>query len=122
METQKNNELIASFMGLQESERLCKNSPTYVGDDIVKAGLPFIGGIMGNCMNDLPFNSSWDWLMPVVERIESIDFVVAIRTNTVSICNNSGNDLYFQNSVCETKIKSLYEAIIKFINWHNKTH
>ena len=115
--------LIASFMGLKQSDRLYKDHFTYVGDDIIKAGLPFSNGIMGNCMDNLPFSSDWNWLMAVADKIESLNFEVAIRGITVTIYSTTDKNPYFQpHSVCSTKIESTYKAIVEFINWYNKTN
>ena len=75
---------------------------------------------------ELSYNASWDWLMPVVEKIECTKtddednsdsfFNVMIE---VFECNINGRDI----CICEngnTKIEATYRAVVKFINQINK--
>ncbi len=110
----ENNKLIAEFMG-------CKQ----VDDSYEIDCLPFAGHINSNGYG-LHYNSSWDWLMPVVEKIENIEisefkpFAVNIEcaectikdyrgmTDSVSYCENS------------TKIEATWLAVVEFIKWYNQ--
>ena len=89
------------------------------------------------------YNSSWDWLMPVVEKVESLEL------GDITIHSAKyGDDIYFNcsveieiiSSVCnihlygdmrvykdliyihdeDTKIKATYKAVIEFIKWYNE--
>ena len=84
----------------------------------------------------LQYHTSWDWLMPVVEKIEKIHddfhgyFGVHIYSNS---CTIQGTNLrtdpenfhpaYMSdpNLICETKIESTWYNILQFIQWYNKT-
>jgi len=58
----------------------------------------------------LKYHTSWDWLMPVVEKINSLSY------------NDSNNK--FQPTVerfLENDIDSIWRQIIIFITWYNKT-
>ena len=68
---------------------------------------------------ELKYHSSWDWLMPVVEKIETIDFVVIIKHGECVVVNNSGNTPKFIQQVSTTKIESTWLACVKFIKWDN---
>ena len=103
--------LIASFMGLEQSDRLYKDHFTYVGDDIVKSGLPF-NSIMGNCMDHLPFSSDWNWLMTVVEKIFELEDI------NHDECENLIGEITF--SLVDVDIKDTYNAVVEFINWYNE--
>jgi|TARA_R110001606_G_scaffold3111_1_gene13461 hypothetical protein len=56
-----NNKLIAEFMGLSIKEGVCYYTDA---DDMFPMGIeveePY-----------LPYHTSWDWLMPVIEKIEN---------------------------------------------------
>ncbi len=77
-----------------------------------------------NDFKDLKFHSSWDWLMPVVEKIESlsknpcIQWWATIYANTCSIADED------ENVICDvpanTKIEATWKAVIDFITWHNQ--
>ena len=82
-------------------------------------------------INDLKYHSSWDWLMPVVEKIESIKddyhgkFQVFINSNqcviqSINIFKKRKNDYYFNEYTLGSKIESTYMAVVKFIEWYNK--
>ncbi len=120
------NRLIAEFMG---AEKLDENSFTYNRED----------KFIGNCcsVDDLEYHSSWDWLMPVVEKIESLDggehgnFGVHITSNS---CNIQGSNLWKTlqgkstfpvymsdpNAILDTKIESTWYNVVEFIKWYNK--
>jgi hypothetical protein len=82
--------------------------------------------------NDLEYHISWDWLMPVVEKIESIHdefhgyFGVHISSNS---CTIQGTKLrtdpenfhaaYFDNVTHDTKIAATHLAVIQFIQFYN---
>lgn len=80
------------------------------------------------------YDSSWDWLIPVVEKIESIHddhhgyFGVHISSNGCSI---QGTNLhlaidklseygavYFSDYVLDSKLESTYRAVVEFIKWY----
>ena len=58
----KNNRLIAEFIGMQE---------TKIGWYDAEENLP-LGYTTDNTFDELLFNKSWDWLMPVVDKIEDM--------------------------------------------------
>ena len=90
--TTENNKLIAEFMGGYETEEF---------ED---------------------YHSDWNWLMEVVDKIESMDFVLNIRQGHVSIVNNSGKTPFYTGSdiVEKSKIESVYNTCVEFIKWYNK--
>jgi hypothetical protein len=75
----------------------------------------------------LLFNSSWDWLMPVVEKIESefcssnIHYYSAGMMKQEYVVEFLGYNIDYDNSQYDkSKIKAVYKAVIKFIKWYNK--
>ena len=68
--------------------------------------------------NELKYHESWDWLMPVVERIESLGNKVSISEaycdiyshRCISFCDIGGGDY--------TKLSATYEAVLQFIKFH----
>lgn len=67
------------------------------------------------------WHCSWDWLMPVVEKIESMGHVVEIVTHKTEIYEKDKypNSSYVMMAPGD-KINSTYFAIIEFINRHTK--
>jgi hypothetical protein len=64
------------------------------------------------------YHDSWDWLMPVVEKIESMGFDVNILSNGTQIIDYS-NNIEIANNVADIsfdrKIEHTYDSVIKFI-------
>lgn len=119
METTENNKLIAEFMGL-ETTLTHKGTKEYYQREY-NSGTWYEE-------HELRYQDSWDWLMPVVQRIEctSTDnkdnsdnfFNVAIE---VFECNINGVDTSINISHnAQTKIKATYEAVVEFIKEYNK--
>ena len=85
-------------------------------------------------VRDLIFHSDWNWLMEVVEKIESIKdsyhgrFGVYISSNSCTIQSTNfrpdkpipNPPHYYDNIVLNTKIESTYYSVLNFINFYNK--
>ncbi len=105
----KNNIIIAEFMGY--SKEYIESPPT----------------------DTFKYHSLWEWLIPVVEKIESIKdshhghFGVHISSNNCTIqATNFRPDKpmanpphYFSDFTLNTKIDSTYRAVVEFIKWYN---
>jgi len=85
---------------------------------------------------DMRFHSSWDWLMPVVERIQELTFIDSSKHPIVIIYNNHasisiGNPGYHKNTkdagyyYAKTygvdtplnKIEATWSVIVHFLQW-----
>ena len=66
------------------------------------------------------YQKSWDWLMPVVEKIEAIDVDDLILEIRYKLCHIEYDEFGIRNFKGETKIEAVYKAIIEFIKWYNK--
>ena len=101
MNTIENNKLIAEFMGYDRG------------------------------VSDLmDYNTSWDWLMPVVEKIESLDLELLKRNikynldkginfqncNSIIIRWDKNNKIVFISS----DRNRVYKAVVEFIKWYNE--
>ena len=67
----------------------------------------------------LRYRYSWDWLMPVVEKIESLSFEVSIIDTE---CEIGTQGYSYRNIVCnkgESKIEGVYKTVIEFIRYYN---
>lgn len=110
MNAQENNKMIAEFMGL--------NIDNGVQSDYME--------------HELKYHEDWNWLMPVVDKIESIDeelevfggnfikvsYSVQIENTSVTIWKHS--DRFDSKRIIEingnTKREATYKAVIEFIN------
>jgi hypothetical protein len=102
----KDNELIAEFMGLESG---------YMG-----VGIMYRWGTMSYKPEALQYDTSWDWLMPAVEKIESLEFTFVIDNNEANILSDVDCDkgLLILKQY-PTKIQSVYAAVVEFIKWYN---
>lgn len=81
------------------------------------------------------YNSSWDWLMPVVDKIETIQLpspaVVKVRVeigrNSCVIFKGEFHDDMDGFISCvdyddsgQTKLEATYKCVVDFIQWYNK--
>ena len=108
----KKTKLIAEFIGVYTSD----NKGWYVGSEISNAGLPFSVGIMGNGMYELPFATSWDWLMPVYKKM-------SVEINTLYKEQNEYLFTYFdllKRAVRDVHIDDAYNYLIECIEYYNE--
>jgi len=97
----KSNKLIAEFMGV--------NIITL--DDIRTNKNPYISSADGYLEDDLEYHTSWDWLMPVVNKCFDTWYY-----------EYDSDDLCFllNNALLTTNINEVYRVVTEFINEHNK--
>lgn len=100
--TEQKNRLIAEFMGYEAYEHT--NSVA-------------IRLTEGNEFNSLDighihtkFNTSWDWLMPVVEAI--------YNTGLDEQNTNEIGDV--THALLDVNINAVHEAVVQFIEWYNE--
>ena len=117
--TEQQNAMIAEFMG----------------GKLKTQALPIMGSRMhhydiwlpihGICIiKQLKYHTSWDWLIPVVEKIESTSadeqnykFQVAIQNKH---CTLSQSNLFANKIVYgATKLEATYNAVCQFIECYN---
>lgn len=114
--TTENNKLIAEFMGDKKVNSISI-------EEFIKIPSEERFQYNGWFAEDLQYHSDWNWLMPVVEKIEHIenaDFVVYIN---VECCKITARETYPNLVIIETaktKIEATYKAIVEFIKWYNQ--
>ncbi|HTJ53768.1 MAG TPA: hypothetical protein VL443_30140 [Cyclobacteriaceae bacterium] len=101
------NELIAEFMGYDAPAEYPNGY--YVWPD------------QGFCVvDDFQFHSSWDWLMPVVDKIETMGYQFKQCRKRVEIFEDFGTQLFVLRTKEDIKIKSACKAVVEFIKWYNQ--
>lgn len=99
-------------------------------DEEKKAGiLTYPGNEKYHAVELLKYHSSWEWLMTVVEKIESMGYEVEIgrhlyRNKDYFVCtiHDQGDSVRLEYEWYSSKIKSVYDAIVEFIKWYNRKH
>lgn len=111
----KDNKLIAEFIG-----RKGNNNPklyTWKGITVLTDDIWYY-------ISDAKFHSSWDWLMPVVEKIEDMKFgegTTSVNVNFKQCTIEADGGLILISDIGgESKLIAVYEAVIKFIKWYNE--
>ena len=90
----ENNKIIAEFMGAKLTKNLKIMYPVYEGDS--------------SYVKNLKYHSDWNWLMPVVEKIEGIG-----KTELKF-------SVHFENVKLSSDIQVVYNACVEFIKWYNE--
>lgn len=123
MDTTKNNKLIAEFMGLKRGRGTNRDRFTYITPN---------GGVLP--LRYLEYNNSWNWLMPVVEKIETMSLTEnKNHLPEFFIMYDQREDFkgwYWSISITKlfrkeclgrenTKIGAFYAAVVEFIKWYN---
>jgi hypothetical protein len=115
MTTEQGNKLIAEFMG----EKI-------IGNGIEVKSNAFGSGT--KTIHSFEYHSSWDWLMPVVEKIAANspdhewDIDMGKTFCSVYLRNlDDGRYLYGVYGSDDKPLPAIYQAVIQFIEWYNKT-
>lgn len=127
------NELISKFMNVEETQGHYNSYgaevPTYQivhnlynGRSYSKPALSYKA-----FLNRAEYSFNWQWIMPVIEKIESLGYTVIIKTNMSCISrDNKGNrdsDLVKAEFGNGSKLEKTYSCVvstIEYLNWHNK--
>lgn len=116
----ENNILIAEFMGGENQNRFIPSRNCIEFDKKAHHG---ITNLKSYYYEDSRYSRDWNWLMPVVEKIENDSmYKIRIEGSVVSINNTDilhsfGGD-FFKTS--NSKIEAVYNAVIEFIKWYNE--
>jgi len=103
------NRFIAEFMGWKfNKERKAYHIPQTLG-------FPFKGKV-----EDLKYHTSWDWLMPVVEKIERLGFDFCIMDGAIFIRRQY--DYWETYQIIPDKKYAVWLAVVEFIKWYNENN
>lgn len=110
---EKNNKLIADFLGY--NKYIWRGHTMYIfEDDNHRAEV------------DLHYHSDWNWLMGVIEKIESLpamkdngNFFFEIHQDSVTVFNSTRMDIVIEVMGQGSRINNTYQAVIEFIKWYN---
>lgn len=123
--------LIAEFMGIKEIQSYYdsygQQAPIwyagYLGYRTPAFSVP--NKSIEHLLNENKFNNSWDWLMPVIEKIE-IDCKCDVHIyghynwkepNRCSILDWKDNEIVSKSN--DSKFQCVFDTIVEFIKWWN---
>lgn len=128
------NKLIAEFMGACNKQTAPCIIKAYVQDDEVcfHAEIePTKEKRSTYKLTELLYNSSWDWLMPVVDKIESVifypkdipnfstSFSFIIHKKFVIINGITAGYPANKTDVLDSKPMAVWLSVVEFIKWYN---
>ena len=124
MTRKESNRLILDFMGVKPlitgNIHSWSDAPHYyTTEDTFEK-------VMDNISNYAKYDTSWDWLMDVVEKIESLGYWTDIFGGAQNLCfigriKNTQPFVFEGNLANLSKIKSTYKACVKFIESYNNS-
>jgi hypothetical protein len=100
------NKLLAEFLGMKPHH----NDSNVMILNINGINYPFE-------VSELNYDTDWNRLMLVVDKIESLGVCVEIRENVCYIETSTNN---YYSELEETKIQATYKACVEFVKWYNK--
>ena len=112
MKTEKSNKIISEFKGTDYEEEM--NS---IWNDAYNNGIRN-QEYMNYPANYLYYHSSWDWLMPIIKRINEIVFTKEFRTFKDSFVFL--DSLKLDTALLDADINQTYVIILKFIEYYNQ--
>jgi len=104
MTTTESNKLIAEFMELKEGKKYL--SPSLEEPEAIGLG-------MYVSVDEMRYHASWDWLMPVVEKIDTLFG----EDDTVDDMINRVHNAVLHFSPLNKGI--VYNAVVEFIKYYN---
>ena len=108
LNTMKENRLIAEFMGYSQPHPEYPNTTYWYKEGEAPSTI-------------LLFNTDWNWLMEVVEKIEDLGYRVCINgiSCTVSELLNDEPIISLVLGDRKQKISLVHSAVVEFINYYN---
>jgi len=121
MEIKESNKLIAEFIGRAGKY----NSHLYWTN---------VDGVQWVTVEEMKFHCSWDWLMTVIDEIETKDVLVSIDSKVVFIELDAKQHIPVQliedfpwhiAMIQDNKLSRLektYKAVVEYIKWFNEEY
>ena len=105
MKTLENNKLIAEFLG-------------YIDNGCSEDG--FLMHPITNYdveISGLKYHEDWNWLMEIVEKIESLGYRIEIVKHICRIYLSNKETIVISENI--PKIEAVYSTVVEFIKWYN---
>lgn len=98
----ENNKLIADFMGIKPTKGYSSDWH-YSDSPFISINSDSYEEVENTIAEYVKYHTSWDWLMPVVEKIEDY------------LSDNVGKVGYFDECLSSNNLDVRYQAVIEFI-------
>ena len=110
-EIEKNNKLFADFLNWK------KNDDGYITPFYQYYRAVDTRMYQTSTFRDLLFHKDWNWLIEVVEKIETLGADLTIRAEHTTIVYDEGEQI--STYAFKSKIETVYNACVEFIKWYN---
>ena len=110
MKTIENNKLIAEFLSVKIHP--CETIENFKFLPMEERGL-----YNGYFIDELNYHEDWNWLMEVVEKIESLGYRIEIVKHICRIYLSNKETIIISENT--PKIEAVYNAVVEFIKWYN---
>jgi hypothetical protein len=118
------NELIAEFMGYERSREVWDEGEHAYTMKIPQAWNKWV------TPSKMQYSTSWDWIMPVVGKIEKMEFEVDVQSQMQTVdddmytiwhqdCTISDGVKTYAHAYSRQKLTAVYMAVVEFIKWYN---
>lgn len=125
MKTEETNKIIAEFLGWKNHLKNGSTTKVFLNNKEYIQDWEYINEEKELLITpiEMKFHNDWNWLMEVVEKIESLDGNIHICNNDVFVhfpkrCRKlirvNGERLKIN------RIEAVYNACVTFIEWYNK--
>jgi hypothetical protein len=71
-------------------------------------------------LSSFKFDTDWNWLMEVVEKIENYNDSATLFIIEDERCHVNTQNGFEIDSVGHTKIEATYNACVEFVKWYNE--
>lgn len=108
------NKLIAEFMG-GKSDKLNKMPQNMRFDNPINGTYSFT-------IKELKYHFSWDWLMIVIKKIDSLqtDFTKSLNAKTsLQLLEEASKHKPIRSAFLSLKIENVWIKVVDFIKWYN---
>ncbi|HXP51599.1 MAG TPA: hypothetical protein VN922_16700 [Bacteroidia bacterium] len=104
MTTIETNKMIAEWMGYKKF--------------LIDKGIEWV--VIEGVLMRPRYDTSWDWLMPVVGKIEAMGYEFGINGNTAWICENESTGWLYHGWEEITKLEATHRAVVAFLEFLKK--
>jgi hypothetical protein len=100
--------LLAEFMG---------NKPIWNGDKDLIIGYHIVYGqsVGQTLLQFLEYKTSWDWLMPVIKRINEVNVSTDAMFDSIEL---SGMMDALERAVMRVDIKQAFQIVVSIVKWY----
>jgi hypothetical protein len=112
------NRILAEFMGLKPGYNSYTKKYNWGDGIFFMTDGDTIEEVMDAIAGYAKYHSSWDWLMPVVEKIEALGYDVEIGSQYVRIDDGLDEGFGIDSWNSGSKIEAVFTACVEFAKWY----